>query len=80
LDKNFCEAYTPTTRQYGGVNSVETGGAEKYLVMQEFGPNVDAEVLQNRKRMESCDVICLVYDSADVNSFAYVASLLVCSS
>lgn len=45
--------------------------------MQEFGPNVDAEILQNKKRMDQCDVVCLVYDSADVNSFAYVASLVV---
>ena len=44
--------------------------------MQEFGTNVDAEVLQNRKRMDQCDVVCLVYDSSDVNSFAYIAGLV----
>lgn len=25
--------------------------------------------------MDQCDLICLVYDSADTNSFAYIASL-----
>ena len=43
--------------------------------MQEFGPSIDSEILQNKKRLETCDLICMVYDSADPNSFAYVASL-----
>jgi Ras family protein T1 len=44
--------------------------------MQEYGPNLDAEVLQNKKRIDACDLICMVYDSADANSFSYVASLV----
>jgi hypothetical protein len=57
----------------------ERGINSKYdaLQMQEFGPNYDAEVLQNKKRLEACDVLVFVYDSGDVNSFAYVANLLV---
>lgn len=43
--------------------------------MQEFGPKYDAEILQNKKRMEACDVLCFVFDSGDVNSFGYIASL-----
>ncbi|KAJ3315081.1 ERMES complex Ca(2+)-binding regulatory GTPase gem1, partial [Blyttiomyces sp. JEL0837] len=64
-----------TAKPYSVVNSVEIGGAEKYMVLQEFGPTYDVEILQNRKRLEACDVICFVYDSGDVNSFAYVANL-----
>jgi Ras family protein T1 len=45
--------------------------------MQEFGPAFDAEVLQNKKKLEACDLICMVYDSTDTNSFAYVANLRV---
>ncbi|KND04037.1 small GTP-binding protein domain [Spizellomyces punctatus DAOM BR117] len=75
VNKPFEEPYVPTTRSYSVVNSVEIGGAEKYLVMQEFGPKFDSEVLQNRKRLEACDVLCFLYDSGDVNSFAYVANL-----
>ncbi len=45
--------------------------------MQEFGPAFDAEVLQNKKKLDACDLICMVYDSADTNSFAYVAGLRV---
>ena len=43
--------------------------------MQEFGPTIDNEILQNKKRLEHCDLICMVYDSADPNSFSYVANL-----
>ena len=75
--KPFSESYNPTTKPFSVVNSVEIGGVEKYLVMQEFGPKGDAEVLSNRKKLEACDVICLVYDSSDVNSFAYIANLRV---
>ena len=59
------------------MNSVETGGVEKYLILQEYGPLMESEVLQNKKKMESCDLICLVYDSTDTNSFAYIANLRV---
>lgn len=45
--------------------------------MQEFGPAFDSEVLQNKKKLDACDLICMVYDSADTNSFAYVAGLRV---
>ncbi|KAI8855269.1 P-loop containing nucleoside triphosphate hydrolase protein [Chytridium lagenaria] len=75
IDVPFSEAYCATTREYSVVNSVQIGGSEKYLVMQEFGPKYDIEVLQNKRRLEACDCLCFVYDSGDVNSFAYVANL-----
>ncbi|KAJ1553094.1 ERMES complex Ca(2+)-binding regulatory GTPase gem1, partial [Nowakowskiella sp. JEL0078] len=75
VNKNFSETYVPTLKPSSVVNSVEIGGAEKYLVMQEFGPGFDREVFQNRKLMEACDMLCFVYDSADANSFTYVANL-----
>ena len=74
--KPFSDVYVPTTKAYSVVNSVEINGDEKYLVMQEFGPTLDGEVLQNKKKLEACDVICLVYDSGDANSFPYVANML----
>ncbi|KAJ3296229.1 ERMES complex Ca(2+)-binding regulatory GTPase gem1 [Borealophlyctis nickersoniae] len=75
VKKRFDETYVPTTKPYEVVNSVEMGGMEKYLVMQEIGPKLDSEILQNRKKLEACDVLCFLYDSGDVNSFAYVANL-----
>ncbi|KAI9098178.1 P-loop containing nucleoside triphosphate hydrolase protein [Phlyctochytrium arcticum] len=77
INKPFSKTYVPTARTpYSVVNSVEIGGAEKYLVLQELGPKFDSEVLQNRKLLEACDVLCFCYDSGDVNSFAYVATLV----
>ncbi|KAJ3019599.1 ERMES complex Ca(2+)-binding regulatory GTPase gem1 [Thoreauomyces humboldtii] len=75
VNKPFTDSYDPTTRSYSVVNSVEIGGVEKYLVMQEFGPKFDSEILQNRRKLEACDILCFLYDSGDVNSFAYVANL-----
>lgn len=78
VDKPYSDVYSPTTKSgYAVVNSVEIGGAEKYLVMQEFGPHFDSEILSRPKKLEACDLVCLVYDSGDVNSFSYVADLRV---
>lgn len=45
--------------------------------MEEFGTQYEAEVLQNKKKLDKCDLLCFVFDSSDVNSFAYVANLRV---
>ena len=45
--------------------------------MEEYGPQYDIEVLSNKKKLESCDVLCFIYDSNDPHSFAYVANLRV---
>ncbi len=45
--------------------------------MEEYGPQFDIEVLSNKKKLESCDVLCFIYDSNDPHSFAYVANLRV---
>lgn len=75
--------------QSGVVNSVEIHGGEKYLVMQEFGQMADGihiysrltaptvEVLESKGAVERADLVCLVYDSADANSFSYVADIWV---
>ncbi|KAI8809973.1 P-loop containing nucleoside triphosphate hydrolase protein [Cladochytrium replicatum] len=75
VNKPFLETSESTAKPYSVVNSVEISGSEKYLVLQEWGPKLDAEILYNKKRLEACDVLCLVYDSNDPNSFAYLASL-----
>lgn len=75
VDLPFEEHYAPTTAGYSVVNSVEINGCEKYLVLQECGPSLDAEILQNRRRMDQVDIILMVYDSTDTNSFAYLAGL-----
>ncbi|KAJ2808320.1 ERMES complex Ca(2+)-binding regulatory GTPase gem1 [Coemansia helicoidea] len=72
--KPFASEYTPTARTTATVNSVDVKGAEKYLVMQEFGP-YDTSVLQSRRQLEHCDLLVMVYDSSDPASFAYLANL-----
>lgn len=59
------------------VNSVEMNGSEKYLVMQEVEHNRVSEILLNQKKLDQCDLLCLVYDTSDANSFGYLASLRV---
>ncbi|KAJ2357797.1 ERMES complex Ca(2+)-binding regulatory GTPase gem1 [Coemansia sp. RSA 2618] len=72
--KPFSSEYTPTARTATTVNSVDIKGAEKYLVMQEFGP-YDTSVLQSRRQLENCDLLVMVYDSSDPASFSYLADL-----
>jgi len=45
--------------------------------MEEFGTQYEAEVLQNKKKLDKCDLLCFVFDSSDVNSFSYVVNLRV---
>ncbi|KAG5457661.1 MAG: P-loop containing nucleoside triphosphate hydrolase protein [Olpidium bornovanus] len=75
--KKFSDAYAPTVRPYSVVNTVEIQGCEKHLVLREFGSRFEAEVLASRRKLEQCDLLCFVYDSSDVNSFAYVTNLRV---
>ncbi|KAI9489577.1 EF hand associated-domain-containing protein [Zychaea mexicana] len=75
VNKPFSEKYQPTIEPFNVVNSVEMKGVEKYLVMEEIGASREAEILSNKQRLEACDLLCFVYDTSDVNSFGYVASL-----
>ncbi|KAI8320016.1 mitochondrial Rho GTPase [Martensiomyces pterosporus] len=72
--KQFSDEYSPTLRSTTTVNSVDVKGSEKYLVMQEFGP-YDTSVLQSRRQLECCDLLVMVYDSSDPNSFSYLSNL-----
>ncbi|KEP53085.1 Rho GTPase [Rhizoctonia solani 123E] len=57
------------------VGAVELRGAEKYLVMQEFGSKSEANMLRDVKTMDLADVIIYVHDSSDTNSFSYISGL-----
>ncbi|KAG1469580.1 hypothetical protein G6F56_003178 [Rhizopus delemar] len=75
VHKPFSENHIPTTEPFQVVNSVEMNGSEKYLVMQEVEHNRVSEILLNQKKLDQCDLLCLVYDTSDANSFGYLASL-----
>jgi len=70
------------------VNSAETAGAQKYLIarlslersniqLEEIPELQTDEVLGDPKCLDNVDVICLTYDSADPDSFAFIADLRV---
>ncbi|KAI5452731.1 ERMES complex Ca(2+)-binding regulatory GTPase gem1 [Naganishia albida] len=67
--------YEPTSKTVSVVNSVEMGGGEKYLVLQEFGSKYESEALRNQKKLDLADVLIYVYDSSDTNSFSYISNL-----
>ncbi|WWC64240.1 mitochondrial Rho GTPase 1 [Kwoniella dejecticola CBS 10117] len=74
-DDSIGGGYEPTTKVLSVVNSVEIEGAEKYLVLQEFGSKYESETLRNSKKLDMADVIIYVHDSSDTNSFSYISNL-----
>ncbi|CAJ0760402.1 11353_t:CDS:10 [Entrophospora sp. SA101] len=75
VNKEFVQEHSSTTRTFNVVNSVEIKGSEKYLVLQEFGSRYEAEILQNKRKLDNCDLLCFVYDSNDADSFSYIVEL-----
>ncbi|KAL9934228.1 hypothetical protein V8E36_006684 [Tilletia maclaganii] len=63
------------TSTHSVVSAVEYGGAEKYLVLQEFEATQEAEVLKSPKRLGAADVAVFVYDATDPASFDYLVRL-----
>lgn len=51
--------------------------AQYYLAAQVFDPGHDEEVLSDKTRMQQCDVICWLYNTADEYSFPYILELMV---
>jgi len=72
----FREKYIPTEEPYSVVNTVEMNGAEKYLVLREFGEGFAEELFDDKRKLSQADVFCFVYDSSDQRSFAYIAQLM----
>ncbi|KAF9221671.1 mitochondrial Rho GTPase [Gyrodon lividus] len=75
VKKPFMEVYEPTSKMLSVVNAVDIDGAEKYLVLQEFGSKYEAETLRSSKRTDIADLIVYVHDSSDTNSFSYISNL-----
>ncbi|KAN0064984.1 ERMES complex Ca(2+)-binding regulatory GTPase gem1 [Thecaphora frezii] len=75
VGKRFEPTYEPTQKMASVVSTVEQAGAERYLVLQEFGSRYEAEVLRNSSKLSAADVVVFVYDSSDTNSFSYISNL-----
>lgn len=75
LARQFSDNYEPTIKPRVAVNSLELqGGKQFYMILQEFG-EIDTEILSNKEKLKTCDVVCLTYDSSDPDSFSYILEL-----
>ena len=75
VGKPFASKYAPTHRLHRAVGAVELNGAERYLVLQEYGSRNEAEALRSAAKLTHVNAIVFVYDSSDMNSFSYVSNL-----
>ncbi len=76
IGKKFSPAYAPTTRTMSAVSAVEHNGAEKYLVLQEFGAHNELEPFRwPAAKLNAVDLVAFVYDSSDTNSFSHISNL-----
>ena len=80
LNRPFNALYHPTIKPRTAINSVELqGGKQFYLILEELG-ELEPAILENRAKLDQCDVVCYTYDSSDPDSFAHIAGLRVRSS
>jgi Ras family protein T1 len=75
LNRPFDSLYRPTIKPRTAVNSVELqGGKQCYLILEELG-ELEPAILENRAKLDACDLICYTYDSSDPDSFSHIVSL-----
>lgn len=75
LNRPFDGLYHPTIKPRRVVNSVELqGGKQCYLILEELG-ELEPAILENRAKLDSCDLICYSYDSSDPDSFSHIVDL-----
>ncbi|KAM7192887.1 mitochondrial Rho GTPase [Rhypophila sp. PSN 637] len=67
--------YHPTIKPRRAVNSVELhGGKQCYLILEELG-ELEPAILENKAKLDACDLICYAYDSSDPDSFSHIVDL-----
>lgn len=75
LNRPFDTLYRPTIKPRTAVNSVELGGGKQcYLILEELG-ELEPAILENRVKLDACDLVCYTYDSSDPDSFSHIVSL-----
>ena len=75
LNRPFSSLHRPTIKPRSAVNSVELqGGKQCYLILEELG-ELEPAILENKAKLDACDLLCYTYDSGDPDSFAHVAEL-----
>lgn len=75
LRGTYSDVYSPTIVPRICVKDIELrGGKQCYLILEELG-ELEPAILENKKRLDQCDVICYIYDSSDPESFQYLVDL-----
>ncbi|ABN67419.2 possible rho-like GTPase involved in secretory vesicle transport [Scheffersomyces stipitis CBS 6054] len=75
LRGSYSETYSPTIKPRLCIKDIELrGGKQCYLILEELGVHESA-ILENKSRLDQCDVICYAYDSSDPESFQYLVEL-----
>lgn len=75
LRGSYSDVYSPTIKPRICAKDIELrGGKQCYLILEELGEQEPA-ILENKSRLDQCDVICYVYDSSDPESFQYLVDL-----
>ncbi|ROW08439.1 hypothetical protein VMCG_03145 [Cytospora schulzeri] len=75
LNRPFDALHRPTIKPRRVVNSVELqGGKQCYLILEELG-ELEPAILENRAKLDACDLICYTYDSSDPDSFSHIVDL-----
>ncbi|KAL6928316.1 hypothetical protein ACO0SA_003054 [Hanseniaspora valbyensis] len=76
IGSSYHNYYSPTMKPSLVINSLELAdGKQYYLILQEFGQS-EFEVIENEKKWDQCDVLCLCYDSSDPESFSYILRIM----
>ncbi|RCK56058.1 Mitochondrial Rho GTPase 1 [Candida viswanathii] len=75
LHNSYSEFYSPTIQPRMVVKDIELrGGKQCYLILEELG-ELEPAILENKSRLDQCDIMCYVYDSSDPESFQYLVDL-----
>lgn len=75
LNRPIDMTYHPTIKCQSAVNSVELdGGKQCYLILQELG-ELEFAILENRAKIDTCDLLCFAYDSSDPDSFQHITKI-----
>lgn len=75
LHGSYSDIYSPTIQPRLVVKDIELrGGKQCYLILEELG-ELEPAILENKSRLDQCDVICYAYDSSDPESFQYLVEL-----
>lgn len=75
LARPFSTTYHPTIKPRTAVNSVELpGGKQCYLILEELG-ELEPAILENKAKLDACDILIFTYDSSDPDSFSHITEL-----